>query len=84
MLGITFQLAAQTLNVRVNYTTLLDHVAKWGAFFNVLFAVFALFFLAYNKDKFYKKNPDWDRFKQRKRSALLNESDTKLQIPIPQ
>jgi hypothetical protein len=84
MLGITFQLAAQTLNVRVSYTTLLDHVAKWGAFFNVLFAVFALFFLAYNKDKFYKKNPDWDRFKQRKRSALLNESDTKIQIPIPQ
>lgn len=49
MLGITFQLAAQGLDVRVVYITLLDHVAKWGAFFNVLFAIFAIFFLAYNK-----------------------------------
>lgn len=68
MLGITFQLAAQALDVRVVYVTFLDHVAKWGAFFNVLFAIFAIFFLAYNKDKFYKKNPDWDRFKNRKKS----------------
>ncbi len=72
MLGITFQLSAQTLNVRVNYSTLLDHVAKWGAFFNVLFAIFAIFFLAYNKKKFYQKNPDWDRFKQRKKSTIIN------------
>lgn len=68
MLGITFQLASQVLNVRVSYTTLLDHVAKWGAFFNVLFAVFAIIFLAYNKKRFYQKNPDWDRFKARKKS----------------
>ena len=68
MLGITFQLAAQGLNVRVVYSTLLDHVAKWGAFFNVLFAVFAIIFLAYNKNKFYEKNPDWGRFKHRKKS----------------
>lgn len=65
MLGINFQLSPQMMNVRVSYVTLLDHVSKWGAFFNVLFAVFALFFLAYNKNKFYKKNPDWDRFKKR-------------------
>ena len=65
MLGITFQLTAQVLEVRATYSTLLDHVAKWGAFFNVLFAAFAIFFLAYNKKKFYRKNPDWDRFKQK-------------------
>lgn len=65
MLGITFQLAAQVLKVRVVYSTILDHVAKWGAFFNVLFAVFAIIFLAYNKNRFYEKNPDWNRFKQR-------------------
>lgn len=65
MLGITFQLSAQINEVRVSYVTLLDHVAKWGAFFNVLFAGFALFFLAYNKKKFYSKNPEWDRFQRR-------------------
>lgn len=53
MLGINYQLSAQILNVRVVYSTLLDHVAKWGAFFNVLFAVFAIIFLAYNKKRFY-------------------------------
>lgn len=74
MLGITFQLSAQTLEVRVTYSTFLDHVGKWGAFFNVLFAIFAIFFLAYNKKRFYQKNPDWDKFKNRKRSDLL-ESD---------
>ena len=65
MLGITFQLTSQVLEVTVTYSTLLDHIAKWGAFFNVLFAGFAIFFLAYNKKKFYKKNPDWDRFRKK-------------------
>jgi hypothetical protein len=78
MLGITYQLAAQTLNVRVVYTTLLDHVAKWGAFFNVLFAVFAIFFLAYNKNKFYQRNPEWDRFKNRKKSDNLIYTDENI------
>ena len=77
-MGITFQLSAQTLEAKVTYSTLLDHVAKWGAFFNVLFGVFAIFFLAYNKKRFYQKNPDWDRFKNRKRSTDLIYSD---QIP---
>ncbi len=67
MLGINYQLSAQILNVRVVYSTLLDHVAKWGAFFNVLFALFAIIFLAYNKKRFYQKNPDWDRFKNTKK-----------------
>ena len=65
MLGVSFMLSATVLEVRVAYTTLLDRVAKWGAFFNVLFAVFAIVFLAYNKKKFYKKNPDWDRFRKK-------------------
>ena len=63
MLGINFQLSAQSLNVRVAYITFLDHVSKWGAFFNLLFSIFAIYFFAYNKNKFYKKNPDWDKFK---------------------
>jgi hypothetical protein len=36
----------------------------WGASWGVLFAAFAIFFLSYNRKKFYRKNPDWDRFKK--------------------
>ena len=67
MLGINFQLAAQSLNVKVTYITLLDHVSKWGAFFNVLFGIFAIYFLAYNQNKYYKKNPEWAKFGKNKR-----------------
>ena len=57
MLGLQFQLAPQVLNVRVSYSSLIVHVSLWGAFWGVLFAVFAIIFLTYNKKKFYKKNP---------------------------
>lgn len=36
----------------------------WGAFWGVLFAIFAIIFLTYNKKKFYKKNPEWGNFKK--------------------
>lgn len=71
LLGVNFQLAAQSLNVKVSYITFLDHVSKWGAFFNVLFGIFAIYFLAYNQKKYYKKNPEWARFNKNKR---INES----------
>ena len=64
LLGLQFQLAPQVLNVRVAYSTLLDRIAKWGAFWGVLFAVFAIIFLTYNRKKFYRKNPEWSKFKQ--------------------
>lgn len=34
-------------------------ISKWGAFWGVLFAAFALYFLSYNKDRFYEKNKTW-------------------------
>jgi hypothetical protein len=58
------QLSPLIINNRVSFSTLIDHVSKWGAFWGVLFAIFALFFLSYNKKKFYKKNPTWDKFKK--------------------
>jgi hypothetical protein len=73
MLGIQFQLSPQILNVKVTYRTLLDHISMWGAFWGVLFALFALLFLTYNRKKFYKKNPEWDKFKQN--NMVLNEED---------
>ena len=64
MLGITFQLSPQIVNIRMSYDTIFDQVAKWGAFFNVLFTLFAIVFMQYNRRKFYSRNPDWDRFKK--------------------
>jgi uncharacterized membrane protein len=64
LLGIYFQLSPQVLNVRVAYSSLIDHISMWGAFWGVLFAVFAIIFLTYNRKKFYKKNPEWDNFKK--------------------
>lgn len=63
MLGISFQLSPQVLNVRVTYKTLIDVLSLWGAFWGVLFAIFAIIFLTYNRKKFYKKNPEWNKFK---------------------
>jgi len=32
LLGVSFQLSPQVLNVRVTYSSLIDHVSMWGAF----------------------------------------------------
>ena len=64
-MGINFQMAPRVLNTRITYETSIDHVSKWGATWGVLFAVFAIIFLTHNREKFYGKNPDWDRFKKR-------------------
>lgn len=58
------QLSPNILNNRISCSTLLDHVSLWGAFWGVLFAAFALFFLSYNRRKFYEKNPKWNQFKK--------------------
>ena len=75
MLGIQFQLSPQILNVKVTYRTLLDHISMWGAFWGVLFALFALLFLTYNRKKFYKKNPEWDKFKQNNNMVINEDED---------
>mgnify|MGYP006339408107 CR=1 FL=1 len=63
-IAFNFMLSPTILNNRISYKTLLDTLSLWGAFWGVLFAVFALFFLSYNRRKFYEKNPDWNNFKQ--------------------
>ena len=63
-IAFNMQLSPLIINNRVSFTTLLDHISLWGAFWGVLFAVFALFFLSYNRRKFYKKNPAWSKFKK--------------------
>lgn len=73
-IAFNMQLSPMIINNRVSFTTLIDHISLWGAFWGVLFAIFALFFLSYNRKKFYKKNPEWDRFKKAG-GASLNHSN---------
>lgn len=37
-------------------------VSVWGAFCSVVFTAFVFFFLRYNSDRFYKTNPNWEKF----------------------
>ena len=41
------------------YQTIIDVVSMWGAFWGVLFAGFALYFLRFNANRFYNSNPKW-------------------------
>jgi hypothetical protein len=63
-IAFNMQLSPTKIINRVSRSTIVDHLSLWGAFWGVLFAAFGLIFLAYNRSKFYKKNPDWDRFKK--------------------
>ena len=64
VVSLSFRLSDEVLKNRVSCETLLDRLSLWGAFWGVVFAVFGLLFLRYNREKFYKKNPDWDKFKE--------------------
>jgi hypothetical protein len=48
--------------VEVHYSTIIEHVSLWGALWGVLFSLFAIFFLGYNRNKFRKERPDWGEF----------------------
>ena len=63
-IAFNFQLSPNILNNRISFKSSIDHISMWGAFWGVLFAVFAIFFLNYNRRKFYKKNPEWEKFKK--------------------
>lgn len=51
------RLDEQITNIDIVYPTIVDMISKWGAFWGVLFSLFAVFFLAFNENKFYKENP---------------------------
>ena len=42
--------------------TLPDLVGQWAAFFSVISGGLAIYFLRYNREKFYAANPQWDNF----------------------
>lgn len=40
-------------------------MSLWGAFWGVLFSLFAFYFLMFNRKMFYEKTPDWNRFEEK-------------------
>jgi len=46
------------------YMTFVDLLSHWGALWSVIFSLLALYFLNYNRTKFYEKNPDWNDFRK--------------------
>lgn len=63
-IAFNMQLSPIKLKNRVSRSTFIDHLSMWGALWGVLFSFFAIIFLTRNRNKFYKKNPDWDHFKK--------------------
>ena len=63
-IAFNFQLDPEIMTTKITFTTLLDHVSMWGALFGVLFSAFGLIFYRLNREKYYRRNPDWNRFKR--------------------
>jgi hypothetical protein len=61
-LSISLQLSPRVTKVEVHYETFITHLSLWGALWGILFSLFALAFLGYNRNKFRKEHPDWDQF----------------------
>lgn len=61
-LSISFLLSPRSFMYEVHYQTILTHISMWGALWGVLFSIFAIVFLGYNRNKFRKERPDWENF----------------------
>mmetsp|Transcript_22962 Transcript_22962/g.19924 ORF Transcript_22962/g.19924 Transcript_22962/m.19924 type:complete len:187 (+) Transcript_22962:573-1133(+) len=51
-----------TIKTTVVFTTTLDMMSKWGAMWSLLFGVFALYFLRYNQNMYFKEKPHMKNF----------------------
>lgn len=60
--SLTFSISAELTQVEVHYETLIQHVSMWGALASLIFTIMGICCLAYNKNKFLKKNPSWKQF----------------------
>ncbi|KRX10782.1 hypothetical protein PPERSA_00952 [Pseudocohnilembus persalinus] len=63
-LSVWTSLTSEILKINYIYDTSIVVLSLTAAFFNVIFSLFALFFLGYNKNSFYKKKKNWDNFEQ--------------------
>ncbi|EGR29651.1 hypothetical protein IMG5_151530 [Ichthyophthirius multifiliis] len=59
---VWIRLSDNILVNQITYKTSFDIISGIGALFSVLFTAFSIYFLNYNRNKFYMKNPDWDQF----------------------
>ena len=55
-------MSATTVLTTVAYDTTLDVISKIGAMFSVLFALFAMYYLNFNKSDYYVKNTHMANF----------------------
>lgn len=62
LLGITFSLHETYTIVLVKYQTLIKRLSDWGALASLIMAIFGLCCLTYNRGKFIRMNPGWEKF----------------------
>ena len=62
MLSVTFNLYETFTVVLVKYQTFINRVSSWGALASLIMAIFGICCLTYNKSKFLKMNPSWQKF----------------------
>jgi hypothetical protein len=46
----------------VVFVSSIDTISMWGALWGVLFALFAFYFLKFNRRRFYERKPSWSEF----------------------
>lgn len=54
-----FLLKPQSTVVQLQYQTSIARFSLWGALWGILFSIFAIIFLGYNRNKFHKERPEW-------------------------
>ena len=51
------------MNIVENHpVTSIEKLSEWSAFIGLILFIGGICFLTYNKNKFSKKNPDWEKF----------------------
>jgi len=60
--------------------TSLDLIGSWAAFYGAVFGGLALYFSAFNEDKFYNMHPKWDNFDVNFVSAVSSTKQVDIQL----
>jgi hypothetical protein len=80
MFSIGILLSPRANVYEVHYQTILTHISLWGALWGVLFSIFAIVFLGYNRNKFRKERPDWSEFDKKvdniEQKIVINKSNS--------
>lgn len=95
LLSISILLSSQSRVNEVVYSTIIEHISLWGAFWGVLFSLFAFYFLVFNQKMFYARTPEWSRFEEKVKAierdirkeysqklVEMSERNNSLQVPF--